>query len=69
MQDTTKIGTLYILKLVFFTSTMISKPDLGYCVDKLLHLKIIKYFHHKYQEKLMLVLMKVDWVHELLRFL
>ena len=29
---------------------------------------MIKYFHYKYQEKRMLVLMKVDWVRELLRF-
>ena len=48
---------------------MISKPDLWDCVDILLQLKMIEYFHYEYQEKLMLVLMKVDWVRELLRFL
>ena len=68
IQDPAKICTLCILKLPFFTSTMISKPDLWYCVDILLHLKMIKYFHYKYQEKRMLVLMKVDWVRELWRF-
>ena len=62
---------MYIMyfKTALFTSTMISKPDLWYCVDILLHLKMIKCFHYKYQEKRMLVLMKVDWVRELLRFL